>query len=225
MQLGEYESAAASFNEALKQNTAVSVEIQISLRLKLAECSHLRENIEEALDQVKSCRQLIEAELPRRVHAEPSSRQALLKAQETVLEKLADLSQSVYQADDDQMISSDMEKHLSTALECCERLFDLQRTRAESTPEGERLVSILQRILKLKLRLAPPAAKAVIRLAGRSIGNVDDKVMHDLVVRLVSGPGSPVAYMDKLLQKVVDADSMKDAEQDLKAIIQFTSSS
>lgn len=144
-----------------------------------------------------------------------------------MLLRLAKLSQSVLEAEgQDQMISSETEKHLITAIECYEQIFEAQRARAESNTEGERLVELLQQITSLKLTLAPPAARTVIKMATRQQQQspVEDKTMHELVVRLLSGPVSPSAFMDKLLEKAVAPETMRDTESELKAIIQFTSS-
>lgn len=221
--MGEWDSAIHSYREALKHQQGIEEQVQI--RLKLADAFRQKEDTEDALSEVQSCRKLIEKELPRR-NSMPDSRQRLLKVQEDVLLRLAKLSQSVLQDDKhDQMISSETEKHLKTAIQCYEQLFEAQRARAESNTEGERLVELLQQITNLKLILAPPAARAVIKLATKQQhqSQVEDKAMHELVVRLLSGPVAPSAFMDKLLEKAVSPDTMKDTEAELRAIIQFTS--
>lgn len=224
LKLSEWDNAIQSYREALKHQQGIEGQVQI--RLKLSDAFRHKEDTEEALAEVQSCRKLIEKELPRR-NSIPDSRQKLLKVQEDVLLRLAKLSQSVLQDEgQDQMISAETEKHLLTAIECYEQLFEAQRARAESNSEGERLVELLQQIISLKLTLAPPAARTVIKLATRQQQQcpIEDKAMHELVVRLLSGPVAPSAFMDKLLEKAVSPETMKDTESELKAIIQFTSS-
>lgn len=223
LKLDEWDSAIQSYREALKHQQGIEGQVQI--RLKLADAFRQKEDTEDALAEVQNCRKLIEKELPRR-NSIPDSRQKLLKVQEDVLLRLAKLSQSVLQDEgQDQMISAETEKHLLTAIECYEQLFETQRARAESNTEGERLVELLQQITSLKLTLAPPAARAVIKLAMKQQQQapVEDKLMHELVVRLLSGPVAPSAFMDKLLEKAVGVDTMKDTEAELRAVIQFTS--
>jgi len=230
LRLGEWDAAVISFKEARKH--ALGVEAQTDLGLKLADAYRAKDDIDAALVQVEACRSAIEKELPR--SAGPESRPRLLKLQEDVLLRLAKLSQAVageeeettYSPTSDAMISADMQSHLRTAISCYERLFESQRARADSASEGQALLSLLHPICQLTLKLAPPAARSVIRLAARQNGasSVEDKVMHDIVVKLMGGPVSPTAYLGKLLEKAVLPETMKEAEQELRAVLHFITS-
>lgn len=227
LKLHEYDRAIESYNEALKQKPTTT-EKTVEIYKKLGECYRCKEDIESALNQIKTCRKLVEQELPRR-SADPNGRASLLRLQEDILELLAVLSQSVYHEDpNQQMISGDMEAYLKTAIECYEKLFDLQKARTESDAEGEKLVQLLQKIIGLKLKLARPASKAVIKLVTKqqekeqaSADDANAKLMHELVVRLLSGPITPSCFMDKLMDQIASPDTMKDAEPELKAVISF----
>lgn len=225
LQLGDYDRAIDSYATALQQ-TPLPLAQHIALLMRLGQCEQAKDDIEAALAHVRACRSLVERELPR--HAGSQRAELLLRQAET-LERMARLSQAVHQqhgagpADGSGgalMVSADMERHLTTAIECYERLFELQR----SAPDGDRLVDLLQAILGLKLQLAPPAAKPVIALLARQPAADDAaRLARDLVGRLVSGSVAPSAFMDQLLGRIAGAETMRDAEPELRAVIAFTS--
>ena len=227
MKLHEYDRAIESYKEALKHKPT-AIEKTVEIYKKLGECYRYKEDIESALNQIETCRKLVEQEIPKR-STDPNGRASLLKVQEDILELLAVLSQSVYHEDpNQQMISDDMEAYLKTSIECYEKLFDMQKARTESEAEGEKLVQLLQKIIGLKLKLAKPASKAVIKLVTKqqekeqaSLNDANVKLMHEIVVRLLSGPIAPSSFMDKLLDQIASPETMKDAEPELKAVISF----
>lgn len=228
LRLGEWPKAGQNLREALKY--AKGVEEKTALGLQLAEALRQQDDLEAALEQVRACSAAIEAEIPR---SPADTKLRLLRMQEDVLLRLARLCQALAGQEDEHqippsgMLSGEMEKHLCQAIACYERLFDLQRARAESPAEAQQLLTHLQQIVSLKLRLAPPAARAVIQLAGKMQGPtstaVDAKIMQDLTVKLMGGPVPPVAFMDKLLERAASPETMREAEPELRAIIQFSS--
>jgi tetratricopeptide (TPR) repeat protein len=226
MRLGTMDEAISSYSESFKYGSGAIAKSQILL--KLAKCYEGKEEIEEALAQAQQCRKLVESELPKMIQQD--QRQILLALQEEVYETLARLSQNVFSSAinpncdaEIMMISGAMEGHIKCAIDCYERLFEMQRSRSveSNTQEGERLISLLQSILSLKLKLASPAEKTVIKCARQSKIQVDESVMHDLVVKLLTAPTAPSSFIEKLLIKAGKPETMKEVDEELRAIVQF----
>lgn len=161
--------------------------------LKISACQEVKGNLDEALEAAREARALLE---------EAPVGDAPVDLYEGALNEVAQLALKMYadvREDASTVLSGAIQANLLLAVECYERLFEGVRQRPEI--DGNRLLSVLKKIIGLKLRLAKPAQKIILSAVRQKRMQVSQAYVSDCIMRIVSSPTATV-FMDRALEKL-----------------------
>lgn len=186
-----FEEALNFYLDALKsaQQCGDGGAVCAQILLSISACQQAKGNLDEALEAAQEARSLLEAT-------------TCVELYENALSSVAQLAQSLYEdvrEDATTMVSEAIASNLGLAVECYERLFDGIRQRPEIDPT--RLLSVLKKIISLKMRLARPAQKILISAIKARKHQVSQTAVGDCIMRIVSAP-SASAFMDRNLERL-----------------------
>lgn len=189
--MGAFEEALNFYLDALKsaQQCGDGGAVCAQILLSISACQQAKGNLDEALEAAQEARSLLEAT-------------TCVELYENALSSVAQLAQSLYEdvrEDATTMVSEAIASNLGLAVECYERLFDGIRQRPEIDPT--RLLSVLKKIISLKMRLARPAQKILISAIKARKHQVSQTAVGDCIMRIVSAP-SASAFMDRNLERL-----------------------
>lgn len=189
--MGAFEEALNFYLDALKsaQHCGDGGAVCAQILLSISACQQAKGNLDEALEAAQEARSLLEAT-------------TCVELYENALSSVAQLAQSLYEdvrEDATTMVSEAIASNLGLAVECYERLFDGIRQRPEIDPT--RLLSVLKKIISLKMRLARPAQKILISAIKARKHQVSQTAVGDCIMRIVSAP-SASAFMDRNLERL-----------------------
>jgi tetratricopeptide (TPR) repeat protein len=189
--MGAFDEALAFYTDALKscQQCADGPVACAQILLSIASCQQSKGNLDEALEAAQEARSLLEST-------------AAVELYESALTSVAQLAQSLYEdvkEDATTVLSGAIQANLSLAVECYERLFEGVRQRTEIDPA--RLLSVLKKIISLKMRLARPAHKILISAIKARKHQVSQSAVSDCIMRIVSAPTAS-SFMDRSLDRL-----------------------
>lgn len=179
------------YNDALKsaQQCGDGAVTCAQILLSIAGCQQAKGNLDEALEAAQEARSLLEST-------------GAVELYESALTSVAQLAQSLYEdvkEDATTALSGAIQANLSLAVECYERLFEGVRQRAEIDPA--KLLSVLKKIISLKVRLARPAQKILLSAIRARKHQVNQAAVSDCIMRIVSAPTAS-AFMDRNLERL-----------------------
>lgn len=197
------DEAISYFQDALKilSKNDHSIE-RVKLYLNIARCYQKKGELDTALNFGQEARKCLEE---REKEGTLSSEESCTI--DSCYQLIADLALSIVSNgempnllnwEDQQVMSLDMLKMVSVAADCYEQLYERVRSHPDRL-EGEEVVKLLRRIIGLKLCLARPAQKTLIKAARRLQTQPNDSARaKDLILRMVTAT-SATLFADRIL--------------------------
>jgi tetratricopeptide (TPR) repeat protein len=197
--LERYDEALSFYLDAFKSSQQCGAEATHlgSIVLSIASCHQDKGNLDEALEHARRARSILEADA---VDASSAKQETLDRAYVMVAELAQKTFEDVHE-EATTVLSDDIQMHLGLAAECYERLFDGIRQKTDI--DGNKLAAILKKIVTLKLRLARPSQKILIRAIKAKRANLatSQAAVSECMMRIVAAP-SACSYLDRALERL-----------------------
>ena len=221
----DMDAAIASYQDALKvlSNRAPFTD-KVKILISVAECYRSKGQAEIALEQASSAKAILDA---RQKEGKISTEESDLF--EPCLKLIAQLSLEIVNNGDanlklfdETVMSEEMNNLVALGASCYEQLYERLRAHPDQL-EGEQVVDYLRRIISLKLQLAKPAQKTLVKAVSRmAVQPSDQSRAKDLILRMVTS-SSASSFCDRILINA-EADPSSNGMDELKLLVIIASS-